>query len=344
MKPFYLLAVLVLATGACRYPAAQVPAPDPGHVVANLVFAPSDSAVYVAYARAGTTGLYRVHCATGAVQQLVRPAPGHVFSLALRGRTLLALRGRRTPAGYRKDVAAYRLGDSIWTPLATVPAGVVDAAHAPDPDRVLLVLAGDYGHSSPVARSRFRLMDVYSRTATDSVLRRETSLQAYEFFGKLHLDRSGEHAYLNVQFLPGPNASGPYRVHLKTGARQSLLPRNMAQLQPAIERNSAVRGYLTDGLSPTPSPGDVGTFFLHDRYNVYHVDEQTLAGTVRAFRQRPEVHGGVLQIQSLAAMHRSGGAALLLRFGTRGPQLIRLVHATGALADVPLDPGGFRQP
>ena len=333
MKLLCLFGVLALATGTHRSAAQRVPAPGPGRISANLVLAPSDSAVYFAYARGGATGLYAVNRYTGAVRQLVRPVPGVVRSLALRGRTLLAVRTRPTPAGDRQEVATHMLGDSTWAPLAGAPGLLLDAAQAPGSGRLLLLLAADYGHSSPLARDRARLADVYSLAASDSAARRETALGAYALQGPLYPDPSGEHVYLNAQFLNGHDRDGPYRVALPGGGLESLLPRNWTQLQPAVVANAAARSFLRAWLRPTPSPYDAGAYFLHDLYNLYRVDGRTGAGTAWAFRRLPEPIGGVLRIQSVAAMHHTDGAALLLHFADRGRQVIRFVCAAGEPVD-----------
>jgi len=310
-------------------PARGARAQAPGYVTANPVFAPSDSVLYFAYAFRNQTGLYRFHPHTGAVVEAVRPVPGTVLTLDLRGRQLVAVRTRRTPDGYRNEVLVHTLGDSTWAVLPHVPAQVWDAAATDTPGRLLLVVSAEVGRSSPLVPRRPRNMDVCVRPAADSALRRVAALHAYAIGPKLHLRPSGAALYLRAEF--GAGGGGPYRVAGPSGEVRSLLPANLDQLQPDAAGNSAARSFLTRWLSPTP--GRPGTYFLHDPSHVYRVDERTGQGTAVSFAQRPERYSGPVRIAGLAAMHRTDGVALLLQFVHHDKQCLRLVDASGELTD-----------
>jgi hypothetical protein len=239
----------------------------------------SDEEIVFACHASAKTGLYKINVGTATVTEFVQPQPGLLSKpcLSKDKQSILCIWSGKENGQYVDCIATAPVAGGILKKLFTVPLPITDFAVSPIEDRIYLLLAGDFGHSSPLVQSRLRLIELYSARLDGQDLRKETKLNAYTTSGKLSFDNTGTNLYFQIISLANTQSSGPYKYTVTSKKMTSLVPSNYAALEPEIRKNDSAKGFLTDWLTPVPGK-DSTTYFLKRQYATYQVDQITKTG------------------------------------------------------------------
>jgi hypothetical protein len=313
--------------------------------MSNIEISSTDSVIYFAYAQKQASTIFKLDIPTSKLTKLSRPVPGIIkrISLTQNEERILCAYAEIINGSYSNSVASYSIGESHLTKLFEVKAILMDVTQSRNDKELLLLLAGNFGKSSPFVNPRSRAMNIYSYIFDSLQLRPETDLSTYEITGKLKLEDKKDNIYFNVTFLPKQSNSlqndGPYRYNINSKSLEYLTPKNMDQLQPDIKRNADIKRHFTRFLTPIASIYNTSLYYLHDVHNIYQVNSQTLMGRAIPYRQNPEKQSGILAIRNIVAMHKSNSLVLLIN--NKSKYFLRILKENGQQEDIEINSSIF---
>ncbi|GAB3324975.1 hypothetical protein ACFQT0_15735 [Hymenobacter humi] len=224
-------------------------------------------------------------------------------------------------------------GASITNLLEAKPF-LADVAITPRDGKLFALMAADFGTSSPLVRGQPRVMEIYSRDSAASGWKRESQLNAFAITGRLNLDPTRPLAFLNLMFHHQYDPHGPYQFDLVSKELTSLVPVNMAQLQPSIAKSKAAKSFLLDDLKAVPSKVMNG-YFLYSNYTVYQVDGQSGRAEIHYPKAGDEKSNVRYYVLNVSTLHRSNGIVMVLKRNSN--LFIRTIQENGHQRELPLD-------
>ena len=289
----------------------------------------------------GKTGLYLMNIASGAVTEFVKPQLGSIHnpSISCDGKSIEYLFAENNNGKALFYFATTSLKSGGITKVFQFERPVSTITVSSCEDLIYFTSAQYFGHSSPINRPSAKMMELYTVSRAGKNVQRVSNFGAYVIGGDLHLEKNSNEIYLNLIFDKDNLPDGPYKYNLSSKTLTYLVPSNMNEIHPGVEKDFNRDFYITQ-LVPIPT-NKSETVLLKGAYIIYALDVAKKFGRIIHEQQQNSRYKFSNTIRSLEAFHNSRDCLFFKEDSLFGSFVI--VKDNGEEIKIPVDMAAFEK-